>query len=1112
MLNLQENSYKMARYLHLKTFHLFVLCFISCSGIVLAQNNAWINEFHYDNNGADTNESVEIIIENPGTLSDYAVVRYNGNGGVTYGTTSLDEFTAGQTSGSFTVYSFVFPSNGLQNGPDGFALTYEGTLVSGQFLSYEGAFTATNGPANGITSTDVGVAESGSTLATESLQLTGTGSVYNNFAWSGPSQASLGNLNAGQAIGAGANIAPEITNIVASPEDATSTDVVTVNATITDAQDNIDSANLSWGLQDGGPYPNTIGLNNTTGTTYETSTAIPAQMDGTTVYYTLSATDDNAMPETAVSMQLTYTVNDMTQVGFQLNDTNFNYTINFDTSLTGINEGGFTGDGLSPAPSSGQLDSNTWLIEGLSDGDSSFGDTNTSSDFTGTANFGAAGSGINSYTIAPEDYALGFQPAGSDLTPGIIAFRFQNNTGEVITNLQVAYDLYVYNDEPRSNSVTLVHGTETDLTNSSLSTPGEVYLNSPEVDDLSPSALKSVLTYDINTNAAGDATLNIAPGETYIIAWQTDDVSGGGSRDEFAIDNIQFKANATTPGFSFIGGPVENLILGTNYTILNETDLFNELRVVAGTLQTNNNLTLRSTADQQAYTGAFTNGATVVGDVTVEKYIPGERAFRILSSPVHTSSTIQANWQEGATSATQDPNPGYGIHITGSETGANGFDASPSGNASAFTLNNATQAFEPIPNTNIDVLEAGKPFLILIRGSRAIDVTDNEAMADDTVLRTTGTLELDAVTQSFTTTAATQDASGGDGTFFLFGNPFARTVDMNAVFNGDATNGAQQNLNPNFYYIFDPQINGDNGRGGYVTIDLSNGSNNTTGVSAANGSLQAYQGGFAQIVDNTPGTLTSITFGENAEGPTGESQTNTFYSNTIPAIIAGKLSRVESGISIFSDGFKVTASSDYTSQVDLYDAQKLANLDENIAIAVDDHLLAIEKRDAFTENTVVQLHIDNYRFANYELELTLDNVEIPSYLHDRYLDTVSLLESGENHIAFTISDNEQSSAADRFAIIFNSEPLATETYPTNELLIAPNPFNDNGFTIRIPDATTTTATVQIVNVLGQIAYQAQETLINNEITISKVDALPTGIYYVKVKSGTMTAARKLIKN
>ncbi len=44
----------------------------------LAQN-AWINEFHYDNTGTDVNEFVEIVIENAGTytLSDFRVDLYN---------------------------------------------------------------------------------------------------------------------------------------------------------------------------------------------------------------------------------------------------------------------------------------------------------------------------------------------------------------------------------------------------------------------------------------------------------------------------------------------------------------------------------------------------------------------------------------------------------------------------------------------------------------------------------------------------------------------------------------------------------------------------------------------------------------------------------------------------------------------------------------------------------------------------------------------------------------------------------------------------------------------------------------------------------------------------
>ena len=70
------------------------------------------------------------------------------------------------------------------------------TLV--QFLSYEGSFTAVGGPANGVASTDIGVTETGSEPLGQSLQLRGTGSIYQDFTWAGPSPSSPGAVNAGQ--------------------------------------------------------------------------------------------------------------------------------------------------------------------------------------------------------------------------------------------------------------------------------------------------------------------------------------------------------------------------------------------------------------------------------------------------------------------------------------------------------------------------------------------------------------------------------------------------------------------------------------------------------------------------------------------------------------------------------------------------------------------------------------------------------------------------------------------------------------------------------------------------------------------------------------------------
>ncbi|MEJ2599230.1 MAG: hypothetical protein P8Z00_12915 [Anaerolineales bacterium] len=52
-----------------------------------------------------------------------------------------------------------------------------------------------------MTCTDIGVSEDSSTAVGDSLQLTGTGLNYDQFAWSGPSAASFGAVNTGQFFG-----------------------------------------------------------------------------------------------------------------------------------------------------------------------------------------------------------------------------------------------------------------------------------------------------------------------------------------------------------------------------------------------------------------------------------------------------------------------------------------------------------------------------------------------------------------------------------------------------------------------------------------------------------------------------------------------------------------------------------------------------------------------------------------------------------------------------------------------------------------------------------------------------------------------------------------------
>jgi len=166
--------------------------------------SVFINEIHYDNTGTDAGEAIEIAGPAGTDLTGWSIVLYNGSGGAPYDTDALSGVIPNQQNGFGTV-SLSYPSNGIQNGsPDGIALVNGTTVV--QFLSYEGAFTAVGGPANGMTSIDIGVSENGSEPLGQSLRLSGSGQFYEDFTWNAPAAASFGAVNAGQSFGAGVSL------------------------------------------------------------------------------------------------------------------------------------------------------------------------------------------------------------------------------------------------------------------------------------------------------------------------------------------------------------------------------------------------------------------------------------------------------------------------------------------------------------------------------------------------------------------------------------------------------------------------------------------------------------------------------------------------------------------------------------------------------------------------------------------------------------------------------------------------------------------------------------------------------------------------------------------
>ncbi len=163
------------------------------------QSRIWINEIHYDNDSIDINEGVEIAGYASTSLDNYKLIFYNGADGSIYSELNL----YGTIDYENDLFGAIwFNQAGIQNGPDGIALiSITGNKTNlHQFISYEGSFTATEGPFINIESTNISTDESPAPEINTSIQLIGKGNTYNHFHWREPTIHSCGYINEGQAI------------------------------------------------------------------------------------------------------------------------------------------------------------------------------------------------------------------------------------------------------------------------------------------------------------------------------------------------------------------------------------------------------------------------------------------------------------------------------------------------------------------------------------------------------------------------------------------------------------------------------------------------------------------------------------------------------------------------------------------------------------------------------------------------------------------------------------------------------------------------------------------------------------------------------------------------
>jgi hypothetical protein len=301
-------------------------------------------------------------------------------------------------------------------------------------------------------------------------------------------------------------------------------------------------------------------------------------------------------------------------VGWQITAANTRYTINFDTTVEGVNMGTYAGGGLSTDPGDGELNSNAFVYTALTTGAATFGGEVVEDDLAygnGQDDGGVTDTGLYSFKVADNNYALGFQPGG-DYVSGTTTLRLQNQTGAAITSLNVGYKVYVYNDEAGANSYNFSYSA-----NNSTYTAGNVL-------DLSTTAVADALPgWKMYYKAITITGLNIANNAYYYLRWSGNSVSGT-VYDEIALDDVQVVANPSTV-FTSLSGTVQTAVLAGNVNLTGATTLSGDITFNNGKLYVGaNTLTLNGTVTNTT-TGGLSGGSS--SNVTISGAVSPTLSF-----------------------------------------------------------------------------------------------------------------------------------------------------------------------------------------------------------------------------------------------------------------------------------------------------------------------------------------------------------------------------------------------------------------------------------------------------------------------------------------------------
>ncbi len=485
--------------------------------------------------------------------------------------------------------------------------------------------------------------------------------------------------------------------------------------------------------------------------------------------------------------------------------------------------------------------------------------------------------------------------------------------------------------------------------------------------------------------------------------------------------------------------------------------------------------------------GNITGTLTGATNVTVERFIPAKRAWRALTSPVNTTNSISANWQEAGT--------GNGINGFDIWSNVSGTGILTGGSSSSLlSYNSSSNSWSGVTDTTTsNSLLSGsvnKPFMAFVTGPFGSNNVTSGASA--TTIRATGALFTGNQTYVNTATQYT-----------FIGNPYASPLDP-ALLLADTDNAA---FGGNIW-VWDANATGLNSVGTYNLFNNGTYANVTSNPAITTGTQ--IQSGQAFFVKSTTGGTFTI-----KETHKGTTFSNAVFRTAAPELFRVGLYKQENNEWSGRDGAMTVILSDADTN---QSPNKMANSTENIAFTKNGDSFASNHHLPLVSTDVLEVKVWNTTAgSNYKLKLNTEAftaTHLAATLEDLYTNSrTSLnLDGSAVEYPFTVTADALSTG-NRFRIVFQNAVLGNNHPTTNGFSIVPNPVIGDSFQVNLGTLATGTYSYSICNAIGQeVTNGSINSVTQNTNYEVKMSNAATGIYIMKIKgSDNSVYTAKIIK-